>query len=340
MVHSIADDHANPSQRRTVLLAIDSKNSVLAEVIAGQTNHIAYSAYGHQSAQQEVITRLGFNGEWREMHTSWYLLGNGYRAYNPRLMRFHSPDKLSPFGAGGLNAYMYCGGEPVMNSDPTGHTFFSWKNVFQILDFFSLSNNSSGPLRNPLPIEAASGSGGLWGAAATLASRAPGPGGVSSTPIGKNPPLHGTSGPTSNYRPSRPALTGVGALVDSVGFSGSTSRTYPTFLSSGNTHTQPRTQPRSSFDEPRVLYDGPVPKSPILVTERLLGKAPTYDPHNPTSYLTSAQMERRRDRANLPRQLAEEIANERRTAQQRDYIRDEIVARDRNRLAALQNSAI
>ncbi|WP_150802472.1 RHS repeat-associated core domain-containing protein, partial [Pseudomonas fluorescens] len=237
MAHSITNDHNN-STPPNVLLAIDNKNSVLAEVVAGQTNHIAYSAYGYQSARQEVMTRLGFNGELREMHTSWYLLGNGYRAYNPRLMRFHSPDKLSPFGAGGLNAYMYCGGEPVMNSDPTGHTFFSWKNVFQILDFFSLSNNSSGPLRNPLPIEAASGSGGLWGAAATLASRAPGPGGVSSTPIGKNPPLHGTSGPTSNYRPSRPALTGVGALVDSVGFSGSTSRTYPTFLSSGNTHTQ------------------------------------------------------------------------------------------------------
>lgn len=123
MAHSIADDHANPLQQRTILLAIDNKNSVLAEVVADKTNHIAYSAYGHQSAQQEVMTRLGFNGELREMQTSWYLLGNGYRAYNPRLMRFNSPDNLSPFGAGGLNAYMYCGGEPVMNKDPTGHFF-------------------------------------------------------------------------------------------------------------------------------------------------------------------------------------------------------------------------
>lgn len=125
MAHSMADDHTNPIQQRTVLLATDNKNSVLAEVVADKTNHIAYSAYGHQSAKQDVTTRLGFNGELRETRIGWYLLGNGYRAYNPRLMRFHSPDNLSPFGAGGLNAYMYCGGEPVMNKDPTGHALFS-----------------------------------------------------------------------------------------------------------------------------------------------------------------------------------------------------------------------
>ncbi|VVO29874.1 RHS repeat-associated core domain-containing protein [Pseudomonas fluorescens] len=124
MAHSITNDHNN-STPPNVLLAIDNKNSVLAEVVAGQTNHIAYSAYGYQSARQEVMTRLGFNGELREMHTSWYLLGNGYRPYIPRLMRFHSPDSWSPFGAGGLNAYRYCSGEPVINSDPSGHEWWS-----------------------------------------------------------------------------------------------------------------------------------------------------------------------------------------------------------------------
>jgi RHS repeat-associated protein len=57
----------------------------------------------------------------REANIGWYLLGNGYRAYNPRLMRFHSPDSWSPFGRGGLNPYMYCVGDPVNRSDPTGH---------------------------------------------------------------------------------------------------------------------------------------------------------------------------------------------------------------------------
>ncbi|GGZ39097.1 hypothetical protein GCM10010387_36480 [Streptomyces inusitatus] len=53
--------------------------------------------------------------------TGWYLLGNGYRAYSPTLSRFHSPDAASPFGAGGLNAYAYCSGDPVNYVDPAGH---------------------------------------------------------------------------------------------------------------------------------------------------------------------------------------------------------------------------
>ncbi|MEE4693607.1 RHS repeat-associated core domain-containing protein, partial [Pseudomonas alliivorans] len=40
--------------------------------------------------------------------------------FNPVLMRFNSPDRLSPFGEGGLNAYAYCKGDPVNQVDPTG----------------------------------------------------------------------------------------------------------------------------------------------------------------------------------------------------------------------------
>lgn len=57
--------------------------------------------------------------------TGHYLLGNGYRAYNPVLMRFNRPDNLNPFGEGGLNAYAYCAGDPVNRSDPTGHIFLA-----------------------------------------------------------------------------------------------------------------------------------------------------------------------------------------------------------------------
>lgn len=115
-------DQESMRRQRTVLLAADLKNSVLAELDASNPNRIAYSPYGHQSAQRGVMTRLGFNGELLEVKTEWYLLGNGYRAYNTLFMRFHSPDSLSPFGKGGLNAYGYCEGEPVMNSDPTGQS--------------------------------------------------------------------------------------------------------------------------------------------------------------------------------------------------------------------------
>jgi RHS repeat-associated protein len=118
-------DQTNVPLKRTVLLAPDSSSSVIAEITDGAINTIGYSAYGEQSAQQAVATRLGFNGQLRETTIGWYLLGNGYRAYNPRLMRFHSPDHWSPFGGGGLNAYMYCVGDPVNRVDPTGHGFIT-----------------------------------------------------------------------------------------------------------------------------------------------------------------------------------------------------------------------
>lgn len=121
MPRSHVDALHGSRQLRTVLLATDSKHSVIAEITATTSNPIAYAAYGTQSAQQQVVTGLGFNGELREAHLGWYLLGNGYRAYNSTLMRFHSPDSWSPFGKGGLNAYMYCEGEPVTGSDSTGH---------------------------------------------------------------------------------------------------------------------------------------------------------------------------------------------------------------------------
>lgn len=51
-----------------------------------------------------------------------YLLGNGKRAYDTVLMRFHCPDPFSPFGRGGLNAYAYCQGDPVNNVDRDGYS--------------------------------------------------------------------------------------------------------------------------------------------------------------------------------------------------------------------------
>jgi RHS repeat-associated protein len=63
----------------------------------------------------------GFNGEHPDPLTGHYPLGNGYRSYNPVLMRFNSPDSLSPFDEGGINGYAYCTGDPVNRGDSTGH---------------------------------------------------------------------------------------------------------------------------------------------------------------------------------------------------------------------------
>jgi RHS repeat-associated protein len=106
---------------KSLLLAVDDKNSVLREASQGGGEDIAYSPYGHRADSSSLSSHLGYNGELREVQTGWYLLGNGYRAFNPLLMRFHSPDVFSPFGAGGENAYTYCLGDPISWTDPTGH---------------------------------------------------------------------------------------------------------------------------------------------------------------------------------------------------------------------------
>jgi RHS repeat-associated protein len=101
------------------LLQADVHQSVIGIVHAADTSIIGYSAHGwrHQTSK---LPMSGFNGQRAERQTGWYYLGNGRRIYNPVLQRFHSPDPLSPFEQGGLNAYAYCLGDPVNYQDPSG----------------------------------------------------------------------------------------------------------------------------------------------------------------------------------------------------------------------------
>ncbi|WP_295477886.1 RHS repeat-associated core domain-containing protein [uncultured Pseudomonas sp.] len=103
------------------LLATDAPGSVLHALTRGQRQAQAYAVYGYHAPGGGLDSLLGFNGERRDPVTGHYLLGQGYRAYNPVLMRFNSPDRLSPFGGGGLNAYGYCQGNPINLVDPDGH---------------------------------------------------------------------------------------------------------------------------------------------------------------------------------------------------------------------------
>ncbi|VVP36842.1 hypothetical protein PS838_04634 [Pseudomonas fluorescens] len=106
----------------TRLLVTDQQRSVLNVLDMLQPNPFVYSAYGHRPPESGLLSLLGFNGERSDSLTGYYLLGNGYRAFNPVLMRFNSPDSWSPFGAGGVNSYAYCSGDPVNRNDPSGHT--------------------------------------------------------------------------------------------------------------------------------------------------------------------------------------------------------------------------
>lgn len=122
---SVADQPLGQQQQdapeQTLLLMTDAKNSVLAESGQDELRKAVYGAYGERRPEDDLQCLLGFNGEVRDELSGWYLLGRGYRAYNPVLMCFHSPDALSPFGDGGINPYMYTAGDPINFTDPTGH---------------------------------------------------------------------------------------------------------------------------------------------------------------------------------------------------------------------------
>ncbi|WP_244142238.1 RHS repeat domain-containing protein [Pseudomonas gozinkensis] len=109
------------------IFGTDQQQSVLTQLQGEQWEDSAYSPYGYRPAEGGLFSLAGFNGEQLDAVTGLYLLGNGYRAYSPTLMRFTSPDSMSPFGAGGLNTYAYCLGDPVNRVDPTGHV--SWQSI-------------------------------------------------------------------------------------------------------------------------------------------------------------------------------------------------------------------
>ncbi|MGG1905411.1 RHS repeat-associated core domain-containing protein [Enterobacter ludwigii] len=112
------------------LTGSDHHDSLLwsREVSGAEGRQHAWAPYG---TGEPVDLLPGFNGERADPVSGSYHLGNGYRAYNPVLMRFNCPDSLSPFGAGGINPYAYCAGDPVNFTDPSGH--LSWQAITGIV---------------------------------------------------------------------------------------------------------------------------------------------------------------------------------------------------------------
>lgn len=103
----------------TLLNFSDGNNSVL-NTSTGRS--LSYTPFGHAERKQDELFHQAFNGQIQVPLESFYLLGNGRRTYNPALMRFCSADTDSPFASGGINAYVYCGDDPINYSDPSART--------------------------------------------------------------------------------------------------------------------------------------------------------------------------------------------------------------------------
>lgn len=99
-----------------------------------------YDAYGnhnvinHNDANIGDVNPFRYRGYYFDSETGYYYLNTRY--YSPIMGRFISPDELSILDEtksqiNGLNLYMYCGNNPVMNIDPSGRNWWSdfWSGV-------------------------------------------------------------------------------------------------------------------------------------------------------------------------------------------------------------------
>ncbi|MCU1759423.1 RHS repeat-associated core domain-containing protein [Pseudomonas sp. 14P_8.1_Bac3] len=128
----LAQQTSSANSGETTLLVTDRAHSLLQASSSGNAQQFAFTAYGHHPAESSLSRLLGFNGEHPDVVTGHYPLGQGNRFYNPKLMRFNSPDELGPFDEGaGLNAYIYCGGDPINFVDITGNTRFFIENLLR-----------------------------------------------------------------------------------------------------------------------------------------------------------------------------------------------------------------
>lgn len=103
-----------------------------------------YDPYGYSTLLIDALI-MQYAGERRDPAMGLYLLGNGHRAYSPRLKRFFSPDLLSPFARGGVNAYAYCAGDPINRVDPSGQSWKWLRHIFRSNPKTATSNRQAPP---------------------------------------------------------------------------------------------------------------------------------------------------------------------------------------------------
>ncbi|MFJ4383103.1 RHS repeat-associated core domain-containing protein [Pseudomonas sp. NPDC089408] len=119
--HLLAQLRCTADVTKSVLLACEEGRSVLGVSLTDRRAEFAYLPYGFHNQQPDLPDLPAYRGALPDRLLPGYSLGAGYRTFNTRLMRFQSADSMSPFGAGGINAYVYTLGDPVNLFDPSAH---------------------------------------------------------------------------------------------------------------------------------------------------------------------------------------------------------------------------
>ena len=103
-------------------------------------NHEVYNSVGEKITDQNDIGNINpfrYKGYYFDSETNLYYLQTRY--YDPSIGRFISPDSidyLNNESVDGLNLYAYCGNNPVMRVDPTGH-FWNWTTFWKGIGMFA-----------------------------------------------------------------------------------------------------------------------------------------------------------------------------------------------------------
>ena len=105
---------------------IDSEGNIICSYIYdGFGNHIVLNQENKVDLELNSIGHINpfrYRGYYYDEETGLYYLNSRY--YDPSTCRFISPDNieyLDPNSINGLNLYTYCGNNPIMYVDPSGH---------------------------------------------------------------------------------------------------------------------------------------------------------------------------------------------------------------------------
>lgn len=145
---------------------IDSEGNIICSYIYdGFGNHIALNQENKVDLDLNSIGHINpfrYRGYYFDEETSLYYLNSRY--YDPSTCRFISPDNIEYLDSNsinGLNLYTYCGNNPIMYADPSGHMpkWLAWViSGFEIISGIVLCATGIGGILGGILLGAGAGS--------------------------------------------------------------------------------------------------------------------------------------------------------------------------------------